>query len=114
MNWPYASRDPHAREEIGNRIAVAARKQELVNYSKLVRGVTFTLPNVEGGRPFQIDVADWTDLHRAIIGDFLGYLSAETYSHAGIFISSIVVTKDDGTPGYGFTEFMREIGVLTS
>lgn len=109
--WAYAVNDPDAKRVLANRILEAARRQKLISYSDLVKGVTFRLSNVNGGRPFEI--IDWTDLHRAIIGDFLGSISADSYSRAGVFFSAVVVTKDDGTPGPGFTNFMRELGVLS-
>ncbi len=110
--WAYGAKDLRARRELADRIIATGRDEKLITYSGLVRGVTFRLPNVNQGRPFEIDVSDWSDLHRAIIGDFLGCISAESYVTAGIFLSAIVVTKDDGTPGPGFTNFMRDLGVL--
>lgn len=83
----------------------------MIPYSDLVRGVTFHLANVNGGRPFEI--VEWTDLNRAIIGDFLGCISADMYCSTGVFLSAVVVTKDDGTPGLGFTNFMRDLGILS-
>jgi hypothetical protein len=114
FNWPYAQQDPDAKAELARRIEVAARRQELLTYSELIGGVSFCLPNVNVGRPFEIDPLDWSELHRTIIGDFLGCISAETYERAGIFVSAIVVTKQDGTPGPGFTQFMRDLGVLSA
>ncbi len=113
FSWPYAQHDPDARRQLARRIEDRARRQDILTYSDLVRGVTFRLPNVNSGRPFEIDVHEWSELDRAIIGDFLGYISAETYERAGIFGSAIVVTKGDGTPGPGFTKFMRDLGILT-
>lgn len=109
--WHYADNDPRAKGMLTDRILETARHQRLITYSDLVSGVTFQLRNVNNGRPF--DITEWTDLHRAIIGDFLGSISADSYAKAGIFLSAIVVTKDDGTPGFGFTNFMRDLGILS-
>lgn len=109
--WHYADNDPRAKGPLTDRILETARRQKLITYSDLVSGVTFHLGNVNDGRPF--DMTEWTHLHRAIIGDFLGCISADSYAKAGIFLSAIVVTKDDGTPGLGFTNFMRDLGILS-
>ncbi|HYS05514.1 MAG TPA: hypothetical protein VEW47_10015 [Candidatus Dormibacteraeota bacterium] len=112
IEWAYGDQDPRASKVLSSRIQKTARGQGLITYSDLVRGVTFQLPNINEGRSFEIDVNNWSELDRAIIGEFLGYLSAESYERAGIFVSAVVVTKDDGTPGAGFTKFMRDLGVL--
>lgn len=114
FEWHYADQDPCASRELSRRIAQAGRRQELITYSNLVRGVTFQIPSVNEGRPFEIDPNDWSDLHRAIIGDFLGCISAESYERAGVFASAIVVTKADGIPGPGFANFMHDLGVLSA
>jgi len=111
FQWHYADNDPRAKGLLTDRILETACRQKLITYSDLVSGVTFHLRNVNDGRPFEI--TEWTDLHRAIIGDFLGCISADSYANAGIFLSAVVVTKDDGTPGFGFTNFMRDLGVLS-
>lgn len=112
-SWNFANRDPRALKELEKRIINTARRQDVITYSDLVKGITFSLPNVNGGQPFQIEPDDWSDLHRAIIGEFLGCISADSYAKFGIFLSAIVVTKADGTPGQGFVNFMRELEVLT-
>ncbi len=113
IKWYYTDKDLRARQELADRMAQTARRQDLITYSDLIKGVTFKLPNVNGGQPFQIDPYEWTDLHRQIVGDFLGSISAESYRRDGIFVSAIVVSKADGTPGLGFVNFMRELGILT-
>ena len=112
-NWNFAGDDPPALNELEKRIIDTARRKDLITYSDLVNGITFSLPNANRGQPFQIAPDDWTDLNRAIIGDFLGYISARSYAQSGIFLSAIVVTRADGTPGQGFVEFMRELEILT-
>lgn len=110
--WSYADRDPQARELLADRIAEVGRRRGLITYSDLVRGVTFRLPNVHSGRPFQIDAFNWTELDRAVIGEFLGHISWESYQQGRILASALVVTKDDGTPGPGFANMVREFGLL--
>ena len=85
IKWNYAPRDAAARAEIDRRIAEVGRKRGLITYSDLVRDITFNLPNLREPN-HQIDTTDWQDLDRAILGDFLGYLSMESYERAGSFL----------------------------
>lgn len=112
MKWKFAEYDPGALDELERRIEETARRQDLITYSDLARGVSFTLPTVNYGAPFEIDTSDWSELHRAVIGDFLGYLSYQSYLRYEVFISALVVTKDKRQPGFGFAELMRETKVL--
>jgi hypothetical protein len=59
LKWSYAEGDPDALATLVARVEDAARREDLINYSNLVRGVWFHLPNVNKGQPFQIDVHDW-------------------------------------------------------
>ncbi len=111
--WRYATQDASARSELASRIAAAGRRQALITYSDLVRGVVFQLPTLTEPR-HTIDPGEWQDLDRAIVGDFLGYLSMESYAVAGFFSSALVVTKLDGSPGEGFFALLRELGLIAS
>ena len=51
---------------------------------------------------------------RAILGDFLGYLSMESYERAGFFSSALVVGKQAGSPGEGFYNLLKELGLISS
>jgi len=113
MPWRYAHQDDSARAELGSRIAAAGRRQGLITYSDLVRGVAFHLPTLTEPR-HSTDPADWQDLDRAIVGDFLGYLSMESYALGGFFSSALVVGKLDGTPGEGFFALLKELGLISS
>lgn len=110
IEWSYATGDPKALKELEERIAAAARKRKLVTYSDLVRGVTFDLPNVQ--KPRTIDVTNWQELDRAIVGDFLGYISKRSYDRAKLFSSALVVSKMDGSPGEGFYSLLKELGLI--
>src|SRR4051794_27314024 len=81
IRWNYAPNDPIARAELDRRIAEVGARRGLITYSDLVRGVTFNLSNLREPR-HQIDTADWQSLDRAIVGDFLGYLSMESYERS--------------------------------
>ena len=113
MRWKYADKDPAALAELEERIAEAARHRKLITYSELVRGVRFDLPNLQDG-PRTIDVGDWQDLDRAIVGDFLGYISQRSYERQGFFASALVVLKADGSPSEGFYTLMRDLGLISS
>jgi hypothetical protein len=110
IQWRYAPGDAQALAILEKRIATAGRKRSLITYSDLVRGVTFILPNVQ--RPRTIDVTDWQELDRAIVGDFLGYISMRSYERARLFSSALVVSKMDGSPGEGFHNLLKELGLI--
>lgn len=112
IEWSYATGDAKALRELEDRIASAGRKRSLITYSDLVRGVTFNLPNVQKART--IDVTDWQELDRAIIGDFLGYISMRSYERAKLLSSALVVSKMDGSPGEGFYSLLKLLGLVSS
>ena len=113
MKWNYADKDPVSRALLARRIAEAGRRSGLLTYSDLVREVTFHLPNLREVERL-IDPSDWEDLDRAIVGDFLGFLSMESYERAGFFSSALVVSKTDGSPGEGFFALLKELGLIAS
>jgi hypothetical protein len=112
LPWHYAPADSAARFELKQRLARVGRGEQLVTYSDLVAGVTFRLPNVQGGHPFQLGVPDWTDLHRAIIGDFLGYLSMESWEQGRFLASALAVSKTTTEPSEGFRALLKEVDLL--
>jgi hypothetical protein len=113
MRWDFGDKDDHARAELARRIAEAGRRRSLITYSELVEGVEFVLPNVKDS-PRIIDPRDWEDLDRAIVGSFLGYISMESYARGKFFASALVVGKRDGSPGEGFYNLMKELGLIKS
>jgi hypothetical protein len=112
--WYYAPHDAAALSELRHRIAAAGRRRALVRYSDLVSGVTFRLPNVAGGEPFQVDISAWTELDRAILGDFLGVLSMESYERHQFMASAIAVSKSDDQPSDGFWTLMKQLGLVSN
>ncbi len=112
IEWRYATGDSTALAILEERISVAGRKRSLITYSELVRGVTFNLPNVQKLRT--IDVTDWQELDRAIVGNFLGYISMRSYEHAHLFSSALVVSKMDGSPGEGFYNLLKDLDLIPS
>ena len=113
ITWRYAPQDAPALAELENRVAAVGRRQSLITYSDLVRGVEFHLATLRDPVR-QIDVADWQDLDRAILGDFLGYMSMRSYETGGFFSSALVVSKMNGLPGEGFFALLKELGLIAS
>jgi hypothetical protein len=112
IRWHYPEEDPDALAVLQRRMAAAGRRQDLITYSDLVRGVTFHLPNVNEGKPFEIDVSDWRDLDRAIVGEFLGYISMLSFTEAGFMASALAVDKARYEPSVHFFRWMQDLGAL--
>lgn len=110
IEWCYARGDVTALGTLEQRIATVGRKRGLITYSDLARGVTFDLPNLR--EPRIIDVTDWQDLDRAIVGNFLGYISMRSYERSRFFSSALVVSKMDGSPGEGFYNLLVELALI--
>src|SRR6476660_2150733 len=112
--WPYADQDDLAFWELARRIAAVGRSGELVSYSDLVRGLTFHMRSVNEGKPFAINTQEWSSLDRAILGDFLGRLCAETYPRGSFMGSALAVTSETRQPSEGFWSLMRDVDALQS
>ena len=111
--WPYADEDPVALAAMAKRVADTGRSKTLINYTELVKSIDVCVPTVNGGRPFRLGVPEWADLHRAVVGDFLGRLCVDTYREGGFMGSALVVLRDTKQPSHGYRELMRRLGVLT-
>jgi hypothetical protein len=111
-SWPYASQDPVAFDAIARRVAAAGARRELLTYSEVVSGIDFHLPSVHGGEAVRLGVPEWTDLHRAIVGDFLGRLCLDTYVAGHFMGSALVVASETGQPSEGYRGLMRDLGLL--
>ena len=117
MKFVYGDGDPTALTELKRRVADAARRRganKKLTYSELVDGVEFRLLGVDGGRPYSLGFGGWSELDRAIVGSFLGRMSADSYRTGKFFSSALVVTVDTGEPREGFRRLMREIGAHRS
>lgn len=112
MQWSWADKDPLAAKELTERIIDAGRRRRLVPYSDLVQGVVFHVPTIQQGRPYQIDTSEWEGLDRALLGEFLGLISTESYRAGGFYATAIVVGKSENMPSYHFFEWMEWLGVL--
>ncbi len=113
--WAFAPNDKGACAELAERIARTGRLgTNLISYSNLVAGVSFNLPTVNGGAPYQIDTHNWEGLDRRIIGDFLGYISAASYKAGDFMATALVVGLANNQPSDIFFEWMHELNVLPS
>ena len=110
--WAFADQDLEARTAIGQRVAESGRRRKLLTYTELVSGIDFRLPTVAGGAPLRLGVPDWGDLHRAIVGDFLGRLCMETYLQGGFMGGALVVASETRQPSDGYRRLMRFVGAL--
>jgi len=111
----YAPEDYEACVELAERIARTGRLgTNLISYSNLVAGVTFTLPSVNNGEPFQIDTHEWRGLDGAILGDFLAFISMASYREGGFLATALVVGLADNRPSEIFFEWMHELQILPS
>jgi hypothetical protein len=110
-DWHYAEQDVSALGEIARRVAAVGRAKDLITYSKLVEGIVFRLRTVSGGQPIALGVPDWIDLHRAILGSFLGRLCLATYERGGFMGSALVVSATGLEPSEGFRDLMRQLGL---
>jgi hypothetical protein len=114
INWPYAENDPAALAELKKRIEDTGRRGDLIGYSELVKGITFHLPNVNKGQPFQINIHDWSILDRAILEEFLGYISMLSYRKAKFMASALAISRksDYNRPSKHFFDWMKRLGIL--
>jgi hypothetical protein len=110
--WPYADQDARALGEIGIRVELTARAEGLITYTELVSGIDFHLATVNKGEPFRLGVPDWSELHRAIVGDFLGRLCVDSYLAGKFMASALVVATDTRQPSEGYRALMRDLGLL--
>lgn len=109
--WRYAEGDRAALGELRRRIeALGSEPERFLTYTELVDGVEFHLASVRGGVPHRI--ATWDELDRTLIGDFLGRLVVDSYREGGFFISALVVSREERTPGKGFYDLARQVGAL--
>lgn len=112
IEWQYAPRDLRSLNELRERLERTGRATSMICYSDLVRGVEFSYPNIQDGKPFFIDSYEWSGLERRILGDCLGYLSTESYLRHGFMVSALAVAKLESKPSKIFFEWMEALGIL--
>jgi hypothetical protein len=87
-------------------------EERMLDYSKLVSGWELQIPAINEGKPFQIDVKNWRDIDRALLGSFLGFISMRSYKKHGFLFSAIVVGKTEAQPSPHFFQYVRDLGIL--
>src|SRR5690348_8690380 len=113
VQWTWADKDLVALAELEARIAKVGRNRGVITYSDLARGVTFRLPNVRNGAPFNINVFEWSGFERGLIGEFLGYISMQSYNRHKFMASALVVGTSECEPSFHFYDWMKKLGVLS-
>ncbi len=108
----YGDKDPRALGELERRIAEAGRKLAMITYSDLVSGIMFTISTVNEGKPFQINIYEWSGLDRAVLGEFLGFISTRSYRDHGFMASALVVNKAEYKPSDHFFQWMKTLNIL--
>ncbi len=114
MSWPYADRDPAALAKLEGRLADVGRREDLISYTDLVHGVTFRLPNVDNGQPFELGVPEWRDVDRDILGDVLGRLCVDSYRKGEFLVSALAKSRETGEPSEGFWNLVAAAGLMQS
>ena len=112
VKWTWANKDPIALLELEARIAKVGRNRGVITYSDLARDVEFRLPNIRNGEPFRINIFNWSGFERGLIGEFLGYISMQSYNRHKFMASALVVGTSECEPSYHFFEWMKTLGVL--
>ena len=112
IKFLWADKDAEAVREMEGRLASAARQDRLLSYSDLACGIKFTLATGERTKVVEIDTSNWSEHERAIIGDYLGFISYRTYTEAGFLASALAVTKEEGAPSEPFFKYALELGAL--
>jgi hypothetical protein len=112
VKWTWAKSDSAAVYELEWRMTKKAREKAFLNYSELVDGVFFRIPTINGGLPYRIDVRDWKDIDRALVGEFLGFISMRSFEKHGFMFSAIVIGKDSNQPSPHFFDWVKKLGLL--
>ena len=115
--WQYATKDPIACAAVAEALGRSCRRGRTITYAELARGVTFRLPEINGGRPYVIDILNQTQVSKRdqhILDDFLCFLSLQSMKGASILASANVFDPNDSRgASNGFFETARLLGVLT-
>ncbi|HYF52029.1 MAG TPA: hypothetical protein VEJ63_21650 [Planctomycetota bacterium] len=112
--FEYAEADLPTVTILEARIADVGRDQNVITYSRLVSGVEFNIPGLNGNKGFYIEPRDWIGLHRRIIGSMLADISARSYLHAGFIAGALVIRSEEFEPSDIFFDWMYELKALPS
>jgi len=104
-NYKYLDPQDSAIDDLRARIAATGRNQQTITYTELVVGIVFRL---KSGKAHQI--SQWNEFDRALIGEYLGYLSEESQEQAGFMASALAVSADKNRPSAPFFSLAREWG----
>ena len=111
LQWQFVGDNPGALLQMERRIDQAIAKQGLLTYSQLVDDVDFYLPQSPLNAPYRIEHKDWNGNVGGMVGEFLCYISMQSYVRRGV-LSSAVVVKSSGKISSGFLELSDLLGLL--
>jgi|SRR5215475_12136600 len=112
VTFLWADKDAEAVRELESRLARAATEERFLTYSELASGIKFTLAKRDKTNVVEIDTHNWSEHERAIIGDYLGFISYRTYKEGGFLASALAISKEEGIPSKPFFQYARQLGLL--
>lgn len=113
IRWRYADGDLEGARVLERRLADAARSpRQVIPYSDLASGIDLRPTSLNVALPYRIDVARWTPVDRAVIGDYLGCISSHSYRRADFLAGAVVVDRNELKPSLPFFQWMRDLGAL--
>ncbi|QOF77563.1 hypothetical protein [Variovorax sp. 38R] len=113
-SWQYVPHDHGALEIVANRLGLAARERATLTYGALVKNVTFCIPSINEGRPYQPNMdMDGSNVVRRqdleVVDEFLTYLSLHSYKGADLIASALVSGPANGKPNAEFLRLARKL-----
>ncbi len=111
LQWQFVLQNPGALLQMERRIDQAIANQVLLTYSQLVDGIDFYLPQSQLSAPYRIEHKDWNGSVGGMVGEFLCYISMQSFVRRGV-LSSAVVVKSNGKISSGFLELSKLLGLL--
>lgn len=111
LQWQVVATNPSALKAMERRINHAIASQGVLTYSQLVDGIDFYLPKSDGSQLYRIDLERWSGSDGGIVGEFLCYISMQSFIQQGVLASAVVV-KSSGKISSGFFELAEILGLL--
>jgi hypothetical protein len=108
--WKYLNENDLALKELERRICRAGQAEETLTYTTLVQGVDFHPLNLKYNGSYEI--RDWHDPNRALIGEYLSFLSEESLRDHHFMSSALVISQEENRPCAPFFDLARSLGLL--
>lgn len=107
--WKYLDLDDPAIAILEDRIAACGKRDGLLTYTDLAKGVCFNLKTCSG---YVINTPNWTPMDSEIIGEYLSYISIQSYANYGFMASALVFREDLNQSSPPFFDLARAEGWL--